>query len=145
MSSVFERHKFLKIVSQCANILLNVMIRKHFYPSPEGEGGFWSRQDSVRRLASGGWRPASNVTFSCGLKNSRSIYFEILTRHSEQHGDVQLIFQRCYQNSKSPSEFYLQKNLWAQKRKNLKSEIIQISLPHPPPYGDVEVTFLRFK
>ena len=38
----------------------------------------------------------------------------------------------------------LQKNLWAQKLKNLKSEIIQILLSHSPPYGDVHVTFSRF-
>ena len=31
--------------------------------------------------------------------------------------------------------------LWTQK---LKSEIIQILLSHPPPYGDVQVTFSRF-
>ena len=38
----------------------------------------------------------------------------------------------------------LQKNLWAQELKNLKSEIISISLSHSPPYGDVQVTFSRF-
>ena len=32
----------------------------------------------------------------------------------------------------------LQKNLWAQKLKNLKSEIIQILLSHSPRYGDVQ-------
>ena len=31
MSSVFKRRKFLKIGSQCANILLNVVIRIHFF------------------------------------------------------------------------------------------------------------------
>ena len=34
--------------------------------------------------------------------------------------------------------------LWAQKLKNLKSEIIQILLSHSPRYGDVQVIFLGF-
>ena len=38
----------------------------------------------------------------------------------------------------------LQKNLWAQKLKNLKSEIIQMLLSHFPPYGNVQVTFSWF-
>ena len=38
----------------------------------------------------------------------------------------------------------LQIFLWAQKLQNLKSEIIQILLSHPPQYGDVNVTFSRF-
>ena len=38
----------------------------------------------------------------------------------------------------------LQKNLWAQKLKNLESEIIQILLSHSPPYEDMQVTFSRF-
>ena len=55
-----------------------------------------------------------------------------------------MIFLRCYQNSKWPPEINSKKNLWAQKLKNLKSEIIQILLSHSPPYGDVQVTFSRF-
>ena len=42
----------------------------------------------------------------------------------------------------------LQKNLWVQKLKNPKSEIIQILLSHPPPYGDAGDIFkvlLKFK
>ena len=35
----------------------------------------------------------------------------------------------------------LQFFLWAQKLKNLESEIIQISLSHFPRYGDVQVFF----
>ena len=38
----------------------------------------------------------------------------------------------------------LQIFLWAQKLQILKSEIILISLLHPPRYGDVQVIFLRF-
>ena len=30
------------------------------------------------------------------------------------------------------------------KTQNLKSEIIQMSLSHSPPYGDVQVIFLKF-
>ena len=35
--------------------------------------------------------------------------------------------------------------LWAQKLKNLKSEIIQILLSHYPPSGNVHVILLKFK
>ena len=37
-------------------------------------------------------------------KNILVIFFLILTSHSQQHVDVQVIFERCYQNSKWPSE-----------------------------------------
>ena len=45
MSSVFKRRKFLKIGSQCANILLNVMIRRHFFRV------LWFEMDYVPKLA----------------------------------------------------------------------------------------------
>ena len=38
----------------------------------------------------------------------------------------------------------LQKNLWAQKLLKLISEIIQILPSHFTPYGDVQMSFLRF-
>ena len=44
---------------------LHRSIKVCFYPPPVGEGGFYSRQDSVRRQA-------SCVTFSCGRKNSKT-------------------------------------------------------------------------
>ena len=49
-------------VNMCINRL---ELHQFFYPPPVGEGGFKSRQDSVRRLA-------SSVTFSCGRKNSKT-------------------------------------------------------------------------
>ena len=53
-------------------------------------------------------------------------------------------FLRCYQNSISPPEVN-SKNFCERKNfENLTSEIIQILLSHSPPYGDVQVTFLRF-
>ena len=53
-------------------------------------------------------------------------------------------FLKMLQKFKMAARGQLQKILWAQKLKNLKSEIIQILLSHPPPYGDVQVTFSRF-
>ena len=44
----------------------------HFYPLPVGEGGFQSRQDSVRHHV---------FLWAQKLKNYSSIYFEILTSH----------------------------------------------------------------
>ena len=53
-------------------------------------------------------------------------------------------FLKMLPKFKMATRSQLQNILWAQKPWNLKSEIIQILLSHSLPYGDVQVTFLRF-
>ena len=52
---------------------------------------------------------------------------------------MQVIFQRCYQNSKRLPE--VNSKFFCGRK---KSEIIQFLLSHSPWYGDVQVIFLRF-
>ena len=53
-------------------------------------------------------------------------------------------FYKILPKFKMAARGQLQKNLWAQKLENLRSEIIQILLSHSPRYGDVHVIFSRF-
>ena len=67
--------------------------------------------------------------FFGGRKNSKnkSEIIHILQSHSLRYGDVQVIFLGFCWNSKWPPRITFN-FLWAQKLKNLKSEIIQILL-----------------
>ena len=57
---------------------------------------------------------------------------------------MQVIFLKMLLNFKMAARGQLQNFLWAQKLQNLRKESIQILLSHFPPYGDVQVIFLRF-
>ena len=50
-------------------------------------------------------------------------------------------FLKMLPKFKIAARVQLQKNLWAQKLKNFKSEIIQILQSLSPQYGDVQVIF----
>ena len=77
-------------------------------------------------------------------KNYFGQFFLMLTSHSQQHVDVQVIFERCYQNSKWPPEINSNFFCGRKNSKYPKSGIILILQSHFPQYGDVQVIFLGF-
>ena len=58
-------------------------------------------------------------------------------------GGCATVFLRMLPKFKMAARGQLKKKLWAQKLKNLETEIIQNHIPYHN-YGDVQVTFSRF-
>ena len=93
-----------------------------------------------------GFCPASGVTFSCGRKNSKTtgIFFLNFNMTFLAKWGCASDFLKMLPKLQMAARCQLQKIFWAQKLSNLKSEIIQISLSHSPPYENAHVTFSKF-